>query len=383
VKRRPARGGIPVVFLHGLAVNADLWDLPEIRTREFHFRSLAGVLHDEGYDVWLVNLRGHGAPDMLSEPAPGQTDWCVDHFVLYDLPAVLDHVQAQCGARPFVIGNSMGAMTTAACLQGAVLCGTADSSRIMADAAVAQGRQRQVAGAVFVEFPAALRWPQSVYDEAGNFSWERLWRDWRRGDGELNYPFEVLSRWSWLHALVDTVGGVRLDWLKPGPDAGALKAALPESIASAWEAGERAFVQKVLNVAGTFTGHTNHRAEVILRGRRHVIEGLKAGVLRQMAASVRRRAFVSLLGTPEHVYSEHYEKIELPSLVVAGGRDRIANAAVTREAFYDRITSSDKRFLLYDEIAHGEFEAAPIACERVYPEIAAWVNERRALAERG
>ena len=30
VKRKPIGGGRPVIFLHGLAVNADLWDLPEV-----------------------------------------------------------------------------------------------------------------------------------------------------------------------------------------------------------------------------------------------------------------------------------------------------------------------------------------------------------------
>jgi len=63
--------------------------------------------------------------------------------------------------------------------------------------------------------------------------------------------------------------------------------------------------------------------------------------------------------------------------VVQGGRDRIANAEVTRTAFFERIPAADKRFLFYEEIAHGELEAAPIASEMVYPKIRAWLDERR------
>ena len=132
----------------------------------------------------------------------------------------------------------------------------------------------------------------------------------------------------------------------------------------------------MLRLAGTFTGATNHRAEVMLQGRRYVLDHLKAGVLRQLTKCVRARAFVSALGSPDHVYSDHYDLVRLPTLVVHGGRDRIANHDVTRTAFFERVTAADKRFLFYEEIAHGEVEAAPVASEKVYPAIRAWLDER-------
>jgi alpha-beta hydrolase superfamily lysophospholipase len=70
--------------------------------------------------------------------------------------------------------------------------------------------------------------------------------------------------------------------------------------------------------------------------------------------------------------------IACPTMVVVGGRDRIANPDVTREFFFDRIRSSDRTFKLYDTIAHGEFEYAPVASEQVYPEILDWLAARRA-----
>ncbi len=380
VKRKVQPNGSPVVFVHGLAVNADLWDLPDVQGRDFHYRSLAALLHEAGCDIWLMNLRGHGAPHMLSEPPSGQDDWCVDHFVLFDLPAVVEHVRRATGQRPVIIAASMGAITLAGYLQGSRLVASASGERIVADAALARQRQADLAGCVFVEFPAALRWPSGLYDAEGRLDWQTLLRDWWRKDGTANFPFEMVSRWGWLQALVSAVGEVPVQWVKGNSAAAPWYRRLPAPLADAVERLERGAVQAMLHISGTFTGATNHRAEVMLRGRRYVFDHMKAGVLRQLAQCVRRRALVSLLGDEEHVYSAHYDLVALPLLVVQGGRDRIANAATTRAAFFEQVASSDKTWLFDEQIAHGEIEAAPAACERLYPAICRWVDAHRGAA---
>ncbi|MCK4340370.1 MAG: alpha/beta fold hydrolase [Phycisphaerae bacterium] len=376
IKRKPAPGGTPVIFLHGLAVNADLWDLPDVRGAGYAYRSLAKVLHETGYDIWLVNLRGHGAPRMLSEPPPGQTDWCVDHFILYDLPAVVDHVAAETGLRPFVIGASMGSMTLAGYVQGARLVGAGAEAHLEAEPETARARQEKLAGCVFVELPAKLRWPDSLYDQDGRLQWRVLLRDWWRSDEEVNHSFEMLSRWGWLQALLAAVGEVPLTWLGGEDEDQPWYRKLPKSLADGVAQVERAVMQAMLQMVGTFTGESNHRAEVLLHGRRYIMDHMKAGVLKQMAKCVREGVFVSALGSPDHVYSDHYELVELPTLVLHGGRDRIANADVTRTAFFERIRSADKEFLLYEDLAHGEIEAAPGSCRRIFPTIVAWLNAR-------
>ena len=372
---------MPVIFLHGLAVNADLWDLPEVRGDGFHYRSLAQVLQEAGYDVWLVNLRGHGAPHMLSEPPPGQSDWCMDHFIVYDLPAVVEHIVAESGRRPFVIGASMGSMTLGGYVQGARLEGAGAQAHIVADAETARARQEKLSGCVFVEFPAALRWPESVYDQRGRLQWRNLLREWGRDRQDVNHPFEVLARWGWLHALLGSAGDVSMSWLGGDESGEAWYRKLPKALGDGLEQIERAALQTMLEKLGTFTGTTDRRADVIFRGRRRVVDSMKAGVLQQMGKCVRAGAFVSVLGAPDHVYSDHYDLIGVPTLVLHGGRDRIANADVTREVFFERIRARDKDFRLYEGLAHGEIEAAPVGVERVYPDILAWLEARKAQSE--
>ncbi|MFO0838992.1 MAG: alpha/beta fold hydrolase [Phycisphaerae bacterium] len=371
-----AADGPPVIFLPGLAVNAEIWDLPTIVGRDFVFRSLASVMHDAGYDVWLLNFRGLGAPDMPSAPPSNQADWCVDHFIALDLPAVVEHVGASRGQRPFVIGASMGAMVLAGYLEGVRIEGDPRSPRIVADACESEQRNAGLAGAVFVEFPAALRWPNSPFDDSGGVRWPEILRDWWRTDGDVNYPFELLARSAWLEALIDEAGRVPLQWMRTGDAAERIGRAISPKAAEQFRAAQTALVQAGLNVLSVFTGHSHHRAEVILEGRSKVMDHMKAGVLRQMGKSVRMRGFVSELGSPDYVYSEHYDQVRAPLLVVQGGRDRIANTAVVREVFFDAAHSADKEFMLFDDFAHGEFEAAPVAYERVYPRVLEWIRQR-------
>lgn len=214
-KRKPADGE-PVLFLHGLAVNADLWDIPEMDLPGGRYQSLASLLHAAGFDVWLLHFRGLGPLPDRSRPPSGQTDWCVDHFIHYDLPAAIERVRSDTGRQPFLLGNSMGAMVAAAYLQGARLDETPAPGRIVCDPATAAVRQLEIAGCVLIEFPAALRWPKSMYDEQGALNWRELAASWRGEATETNFPFEWLARSGWLQAVVRASGGVRLDRLRPG-----------------------------------------------------------------------------------------------------------------------------------------------------------------------
>jgi pimeloyl-ACP methyl ester carboxylesterase len=373
VKRRPVAGGVPVVLAHGLGANANQWDLPAVRAADYHYQSFASQLQAHGFDVWMLNVRGCGWPSMHSEPPRGQRDCNVDHYITCDLPAVIDHVARVTGERPLVAGQSMGAMMLGAYLVGAVRERDASGGeRIVLSEAAATARQAALRGCVFIEIPAVLKWPASVY-RGGRLHWRRLLRPWQR-DPLSNYAVEMLARALWLERPLTAVGGIPLERLRGRPERPDWWQRLP----GAWQDRSRGLymgaIQRLLDLTSSITGARHHRAEVVHYGRRLMIDRLQAGALRQFAKCIRMAAFVSDTGAPDVVYSDHYDRITLPVLCTAGGRDRIANAGVANEVFFQRIRSADKQFLLFEELSHGEFGLAPITCKRVYPPILAWLS---------
>jgi len=85
----------PVMLLHGLAANH--------RGLHFRRRSLARWLAQRGHDVWLPELRGHGASQ-----AHGY-EWRIDDYLAEDLPAILEAIGEATGCeRVDWVGHSMG-----------------------------------------------------------------------------------------------------------------------------------------------------------------------------------------------------------------------------------------------------------------------------------
>lgn len=108
----------PVLLVHGLAANRFSWDLDEER-------SLASWLAARGFDVFVLELRGHGRSEKpgVRDPLPDELDrrgrlgadspkrwrWDFDTYVDLDLDAALDAVLAWTGASAVhAIGHSMG-----------------------------------------------------------------------------------------------------------------------------------------------------------------------------------------------------------------------------------------------------------------------------------
>ncbi len=142
VRYRP-RGGAqsraPLLFVHGLGANRFNFDL----TRE---SSLAQYLAEQGYDCWLVDLRGCGD----STVPQGRWNWTFDDHALLDMPAALDLVRDQTGSeRVHWIGHSMGGML----LYAYLLRGDASriASGITLAAPVCFPRSEGVAGIAFLE----------------------------------------------------------------------------------------------------------------------------------------------------------------------------------------------------------------------------------------
>lgn len=85
----PTRG--PVILVHGFAQNRLTWRVAQ--------RSMSGWLAARGYDVWNLELRGHGNSRAYGSGNAKSFSEYVDDLV---------RTVAATGGRPFVIGHSLG-----------------------------------------------------------------------------------------------------------------------------------------------------------------------------------------------------------------------------------------------------------------------------------
>ncbi len=91
----------PVLLIHGYGQNRYAWHLPS--------RSFSNYLASEGFDVFNLELRGHGRSRYLGAKRPAD----VSDFVREDVPAAVAEVQRLSSNRPvFMIGHSLGGLVT-------------------------------------------------------------------------------------------------------------------------------------------------------------------------------------------------------------------------------------------------------------------------------
>lgn len=109
MKRIPQKGP-PVLLMPGLADSSATW----VVSGE---NSLGSVLHDAGYDVWLLEKRGR--TPWRHERYTGQDlefwDFSFDENIRYDMPALVEYVRRFTGQEiGSVVGHSEGAMVALA-----------------------------------------------------------------------------------------------------------------------------------------------------------------------------------------------------------------------------------------------------------------------------
>ncbi|XP_075105766.1 triacylglycerol lipase 2-like isoform X2 [Nicotiana tabacum] len=97
----------PVLLQHGVLVDGITWlqNSPE--------QSPAMILADNGFDVWISNIRGTRYSRRHVTLDPNSSDywnWTWDDLVVHDLPTVIDLVFQQTGQKIHYIGHSMGTL---------------------------------------------------------------------------------------------------------------------------------------------------------------------------------------------------------------------------------------------------------------------------------
>jgi pimeloyl-ACP methyl ester carboxylesterase len=99
-----SRRRFPVLLCHGLGANRCSFDLGRDP-------SLAVYLANAGFDVWCLELRGHGRSDRPGLFSPRHFGWSFDDYLHIDLPTAIAKVQKITGMPQLhVVGHSMGGM---------------------------------------------------------------------------------------------------------------------------------------------------------------------------------------------------------------------------------------------------------------------------------
>ncbi|KDP30819.1 hypothetical protein JCGZ_13762 [Jatropha curcas] len=97
----------PILLQHGLLLDGATWLLLPPK------QSLAFLLADNGYDVWIANTRGtkySRGHISLAPTDPAYWDWSWDELVAYDLPATFKYVHDQTGQKLHYVGHSLGTL---------------------------------------------------------------------------------------------------------------------------------------------------------------------------------------------------------------------------------------------------------------------------------
>ncbi|MCD9558959.1 hypothetical protein HAX54_016668 [Datura stramonium] len=97
----------PVLLQHGVLVDGVTWlmNSPE--------QSLAMILADSGFDVWIANTRGtrYSLRHLNLDPNnPDYWNWSWDDLVVHDLPTVVNLVYKQTGQKIHYVGHSLGTL---------------------------------------------------------------------------------------------------------------------------------------------------------------------------------------------------------------------------------------------------------------------------------
>lgn len=105
--QRYASEGPAVVLVHGISSNHHFWDLQP-------GRSLALHLHERGFDVYNVDLRGHGFARMGADGKKQKVGWSIDDYGAFDIASVVAHIRKTKGVEEVhYVGHSMGGMVLA------------------------------------------------------------------------------------------------------------------------------------------------------------------------------------------------------------------------------------------------------------------------------
>jgi pimeloyl-ACP methyl ester carboxylesterase len=112
-----SKGKQPIVLVHGSFTNRRFW----LSSQGI---GLARYLVEAGFDVWLMEMRGHG----LSPRNLAYKDNSLEHYAVSDVPAINEFVIEKTGLKPVWLGHSLGGVL----ISTAIAAGTLPEHQVAA-----------------------------------------------------------------------------------------------------------------------------------------------------------------------------------------------------------------------------------------------------------
>ena len=110
-----SKGNQPIVLVHGSFTNRRFWLSPQ-------GVGFARYLVEAGYDVWMMEMRGHG----LSPRNVNFKENNIERYSSSDVPAINDFIIEQTGMKPVWLGHSLGGVL----ISTAIAAGTLPQSNV-------------------------------------------------------------------------------------------------------------------------------------------------------------------------------------------------------------------------------------------------------------
>jgi pimeloyl-ACP methyl ester carboxylesterase len=364
LKHFPRPGAQPLLLIHGLAQNDRGWDSKVKRY------SMARFLHAQGFDVWVGNMRGSGTPGFRSEMPEGPHHWTIDDYAIDDVPGLVNEVIQATGQKPFVIVHSLGAWATEGYLAG---LNYDPAGRVEPRALEALSHQSGIRGLVTLAGVYNLRWEHPVSEAAINPI--RNLVDYYHS----NYELELLAGVKPLYHIIPNLPALPLGWI------GSVLNLPFDKIPFVGGELEKLYLGFQSDVIGTPVLNMFYYApqcdrEMVRLHAQDGLEDLGPHVIEQLANAIndRRTSSYYHMNRPASAYDYGSVRrhLDVPTLIIAGGRDRLASAYEIYEDGYLQTQARDKQFVRVEEYGHLDIVTGIHAPTEVWTPVVKWVRER-------
>lgn len=299
-----------VLLLHGFGSNRYTWHLGQ--------RSLSTYLAAQGYDVFNLELRGHGRSRQLGSRIPSGFEQHIDE----DLPAALAAIVARGHERVFLLGHSLG---------GAVAYATAPRYRDL------------VRGVVTIS--GVFRWGGST--------------------PIIKLLAQLLNRLDRVHHSLGLQAGlpIRMD------------------LVGRWVARRSAIIEaysRVLPLPTEGWAPGSIEREILREWLGRALDRTSGSVLSLMGRWARTDSFCDTTGDRD--YSAAWAACDVPVLVIAGDRDQLAHPFYDVKPAYDISRSPDRTYRCFGSASartsygHIDLLVGRNAPDEVWPLISDWLS---------